>query len=298
MSFVPGNCISTFPSIKGSVWSTLYLLPNPHLSIADIQTNKQTPITHSQTTNKNPEKMPIYTAKTFEPSSIKFAPIEKNKLGGKYVPLADVNGTKTRLTIQSPAMHLPFGISCYRERPDAEPTSYSADLSFRDMDSNENLATLFNKINELDTQLIDAAVENSVAWFGKQKSRELLEDTYRKLTKVDSSGKYAPVMKFKIPMINGKPNVQIFDVDKKPIGVDDVPKGAKVKVIADLASIWFIGSGTAWGVTFRAVQILVVSKPARLDEFAFVTEDGDEDDSPAPKESLIVSDDEDNLKFL
>jgi hypothetical protein len=242
--------------------------------------------------------MPIYTAKTFEPSSIKFAPIEKNKLGGKYVPLTDTNGVKNRLTIQTPTMHLPFGISGYRERPDAEPSSFSADLSFRDMDSNESLSTLFNKINELDTHLIDAAAENSVAWFGKQKSRELLEDTYRKLTKVDPSGKYAPVMKFKIPMLNGKPNVQIFDTDKKPIGVDDVPKGAKVKVISDLASIWFIGSGTAWGVTFRAVQILVVSKPARLDAFAFVTEDGDEDESPAPKEPMIVSDDEDSLKFL
>jgi hypothetical protein len=241
--------------------------------------------------------MAIYTAKTFEPSNIKFAPVEKNKLGGKYVPLADDNGTKTRLTIQTPAMHLPFGISGYRERPDAEPLSYSADLSFRDMDTNENLATLFNKITELDTHLVDAAVENSVSWFGKKKSRELLEDTYRKLTKVDPSGKYAPVMKFKIPMLNGKPNVQIFDTDKKPISVEDVPKGAKVKVIAEVASIWFIGSGTSWGISFRAVQILIVSKPARLDAFAFVAEDGD--DEEAPKELAIVSDeDEDNLKFL
>ena len=241
--------------------------------------------------------MAIFTAKTFDPSNIKFAPIEKNKLGGKYVPLADVNDVKTRLTIQTPVMHLPFGISGYRERPDAEPTSYSADLSFRDMDTNENLATLFNKVNQLDTHLVDAAVENSVSWFGKKKSRELLEDTYRKLTKMDPSGKYAPVMKFKIPMLNGKPNVQIFDTDKKPISVEDVPKGAKVKVIAEVASIWFIGSGTSWGISFRAVQILIVSKPARLDAFAFVAEDGDNEE--APKELAIVSDeDEDNLKFL
>ncbi|AGE56220.1 hypothetical protein PBCVNEJV1_203R [Paramecium bursaria Chlorella virus NE-JV-1] len=244
--------------------------------------------------------MPIFTAKTFEPSSIHFAPVEKNKLGGKYVPLADANGVKTRLTFQTPTMHLPFGISCYRERPDAEPASYSADLSFRDMDTNENLAILFNKINELDKHLIDAAFENSVAWFGKQKSKELLEDTYRKLTKTDISGKYAPILKFKIPVVDGKPNVQIFDTNHAPIGVDDVPRGSTVKIIADVASVWFIGSGTAWGVTFRAVQILVISKPSRLDGFAFVTEDGEDDISvsPAPKEPMVVSDDDENLKFL
>jgi hypothetical protein len=243
--------------------------------------------------------MGIYTAKTFEPSGIKFAPVEKNKLGGKYVPLADANGTKTRMTIQTPAMRLPFGISGYRERPDLEPASYSADLSFDGMDANENLALFYNKINELDAHLLDAAVENSVAWFGKQKSRELLEDTYRKLTKTDASGKYAPIFKTKIAMSDGKPNVKVFDVDKTPISIEDVPRGSSVKVIADLASIWFIGSGTNWGVTFRAVQILVVAKPSRLDGFAFVTEDGDEDVTAytAPKEPEFVSDDE-NLKFL
>ncbi|ABT15612.1 hypothetical protein FR483_N327L [Paramecium bursaria Chlorella virus FR483] len=294
--------ISTHQNIKGAFCSqrtSPHHQPSAH---KNKQTNTpETPKANNCQRTKEKQnsyiRMAIFTAKTFEPSNIKFAPVEKNKLGGKYVPLADVNGAKTRLTIQTPAMHLPFGISGYRERPDAEPTSYSADLSFRDMDTNENLATLFNKINELDTHLVDAAVENSVSWFGKKKSRELLEDTYRKLTKVDPSGKYAPVMKFKIPMLNGKPNVQIFDTDKKPISVEDVPKGAKVKVIAEVASIWFIGSGTSWGISFRAVQILIVSKPARLDAFAFVAEDGDEEE--VPKELAIVSDeDEDNLKFL
>jgi hypothetical protein len=114
-----------------------------------------------------------------------------------------------------------------------------------------------------------------VAWFGKQKSRELLEDTYRKLTKVDASGKYAPMLKAKIVMLGDKPNVQIFDTDKSPIGIEDVPRGSSVKVIAEIASVWQVGAGTLWGVTWRAVQILVVEKPNKLSEFAFV-DDGDE----------------------
>jgi hypothetical protein len=244
--------------------------------------------------------MPIYVAKTFEPSSIHFGVPEKNKLGGKYVPLTNETGAKTRVTMQFPAMSLPFGISAYREKPDADPVSYSVDLSFRGYEENENLLTLYNKINELDTHLIDTAYTNSVAWFGKQKSRELLEDTYRKLTKQDPSGKYAPVMKVKIPILNGKPNVQVFDTDKSSISIDDVPRGSTVKVIAEVASVFFVGS-TLWGITWRALQILVVEKPSRITDFAFVSEEGEVAQSPAPKELLEVSDEDDSAmaaKFI
>ncbi|AGE59708.1 hypothetical protein ATCVTN60342_274L [Acanthocystis turfacea Chlorella virus TN603.4.2] len=239
--------------------------------------------------------MPVFTAKTFEPSSIGFGPIEKNKMGGKFVPLTDANGTKTRITIQTPTMSLPFGISGYRERPDAEPLSYSADLSFRDMETDENVATFYNKIKELDALLLQTAAAKSVEWFGKKKSAELLADTYRPLTKEDPSGKYAPNMKFKIALQNGAPNVRVFDTDKTPITIDDVPRGSKVKIIAEIASIWMVGGGTMWGVTFRAAQILVVSKPASLDQFAF-TDDGD-DDTPKT-EAEFVDEDEEALKFL
>ncbi|AGE59709.1 hypothetical protein ATCVTN60342_278L [Acanthocystis turfacea Chlorella virus TN603.4.2] len=249
--------------------------------------------TISQTLKK--KRMSVYTAKTFDAALIGFGPVEKNKMGGKFIPLTNASGTKTRFTIQTPTMHLPFGISAYRERPDAEPQSYSADLSFRGMDTDDNIATFYNKIQALDAHLLDAAVEKSVEWFGKKKSRELLEDTYRPLTKVDAAGKYAPNMKFKIALQNGAPNVRVFDTDKTPITVDDIPRGSKVKIIAEIASIWMVGGGTQWGVTFRAAQILVVSKPASLDQFAF-TDDGD-DDTPKT-EAEFVDDDEAALKFL
>ena len=218
---------------------------------------------------------PIYTAKTFDAAAINFGPVEKNKMGGKFIPLTNEQGNKTKVTLQFPTMHLPFGLSGYREKPEDEPTSYSADLSFRGLVENQNVKTILDKMNALDQHLIDAAHANSVAWFGKQKSRELLEDTYRKLTKVDPSGKYAPMLKAKITMLGNKPNVQIFDTDKSSIGIEDVPRGSTVKVIAEIASVWQVGAGTLWGVTWRAVQILVVEKPNKLSDFAFV-DDGDE----------------------
>jgi hypothetical protein len=232
---------------------------------------------------------PIYTAKTFEPASICFGPVEKNKMGGKFIPIVDKNGTKTKVILQFPAMNLPFGISAYRDRPENDPMSYSVDLSFRGYETNENTLLLFNKLTEFDRHLIDAAYENSVAWFGKQKSRELLEDTYRKLTKVDPSGKYAPMTKAKVSLRNGKPNVQVFDTDKSNITVDDVPRGATVKVIAEIGSVWFIGSGTSWGVTFQALQLLVTEKPNKMSDFAFVAEDGEDDETPVSSEPMFDS---------
>ena len=215
----------------------------------------------------------IVTSKTFEPSSVCFGSVEQNSRGGRFIPIVDKNGTKTKITLQYPAMHLPFGITGYRDKPGGELVSYSVDLSFRGYESNEPVLVLFNKLNELDHHLIDVAYSNSVAWFGQQKPRRVLEETYRRLTK-DPSEKYAPLTKAKITVSNGNPNVKVFDVDKTPITIEDVPRGSMVKIIAELTSVWFVGSAS-WGVTFRAVQILVTEKPSKASVFAFVPEDDD-----------------------
>jgi hypothetical protein len=40
--------------------------------------------------------MSVFTAKTFEPSTIGFGTVENNKMGGKFIPLTDANGNKVR----------------------------------------------------------------------------------------------------------------------------------------------------------------------------------------------------------
>lgn len=231
--------------------------------------------------------MAIIPASKFVPTAARFGAVEKNKMGGKFVPIVDENGQKFRLTIQTPALALPFGISAYRERPDADVSSYSIDVSFRGFETDPKIAAFMDRMKEFDEHMLDAAVAHSKEWYGgKQKSKEILEDSYRRLVKVHPEGKYAPVMKIKIPMLNGKPNCSFFDVDKTPIGVDDIPKGATVKVICEVTQVWFVGS--TWGVTWRALQVLVASKPDRLGEFAF-----QDDDDAAVKTSLVeVEEDE------
>jgi len=231
--------------------------------------------------------MTVIPASKFVPTVARFGAVEKNKMGGKFVPIVDENGQKLRLTIQTPALSLPFGVSAYRERPDADVTNYSVDVSFRGMDKDPKIANFLDRIRELDNHMLDSAVLHSKEWYGgKQKSREVLEDSYRKLTKEHPEGTYAPVMKIKIPIQNGKPNCSFFDVDKKPIALDDIPKGATVKVICEVTQVWFVGS--SWGITWRALQVLVVSKPERLGEFAFQ----DDEDSTAAIDKLVEIDDD------
>lgn len=234
--------------------------------------------------------MTIIPASKFMSTAARFGAVEKNKMGGKFVPIVDENGQKFRLTIQTPALALPFGISAYRERPDADVSSYSIDVSFRGLDTDPKIASFLERMREFDEHMLDSAVLHSKEWYGgKQKSREVLEDSYRRLVKEHPEGKYAPVMKIKIPMLNGKPNCSFFDVDRSSIGVEDIPKGAVVKVICEVTQVWFVGS--TWGVTWRALQVLVTSKPDRLGEFAFQ----DDDDATAVGSSLVEVADEDEF---
>jgi hypothetical protein len=234
------------------------------------------------------------TTKNFYPEEIGFGPVERNKLGGKYVPLTK-NGVKARFTIQTPTMSLPFGISAYRERPDAEPSSYSLDVSFRGFDTSDLLMGFFTKIEELNAHLIDSAHTNSVAWFGKQKSKELLEDTYRNLLKKDASGKYAPIMKIKVPIVGGKPMLKVQDSSSSDLTVEDIPKGATAKIICELASVWQVG-GTSWGVTFKALKVFIVSVP-EINTLEFAN---DEDDEVNSEDIPDMVDDEADvaMKFL
>lgn len=229
--------------------------------------------------------MTIIPASKFESAAVRFGAVEKNKMGGKFVPIVDENGQKYRLTIQTPALALPFGISAYRERPEADVSSYSIDVSFRGMETDPKIAEFLERMKSFDEHMLVSAAKHSKEWYGgKQKSKEILEDSYRRLVKFHAEGKYAPVMKIKIPMLNGKPNCSFFDVDKTPITVDDIPKGSTVKVICEVSQVWFVGS--TWGVTWRALQVLVTSKPDRLGDFAF-----QDDDEDAVKTSLLEVED-------
>ena len=68
----------------------------------------------------------IQVSNQFEPSSVNFSQLKKNKNGGKSVMLS---GNKKKLYLQLPFMRSPFGLSAFTDEA-TNKTSYSLDLSF------------------------------------------------------------------------------------------------------------------------------------------------------------------------
>lgn len=228
---------------------------------------------------------PVIPASKFDPTTLKFGQPEKNRNGGKFVPIVDDAGNKIRVKVQTPTLHLPFGIAAYPPPKEGKPVqNYSLDVSFR-ADDDPRVSKFLETMKDLDEYLIDQAIQNSVAWFGKQKTREVLEDAYRPLTKAHPEGKYPPVMKVKSDLSrrDGKPVCKFFDAQTVPapgqppaeLSIDDVPPGCSVKLIMEVSQVWQVNN--TWGVTWRALQCMVVSKPTRLDAFAFQNDDEDMD---------------------
>ena len=217
--------------------------------------------------------------KNFDASKLVCGEQTKNKAGGNQVFLL-YDGSK-RIILQTPKMSVPFGVSEYVPENNTGPTKYSLDASFKGVPDDARLNRFMDTAHAIDTRMIDLAVENSKAWFGKQMSREVVEELYRPLVKPSKQPeKYAPTIKFKIrPARDGGAgmNVEAFDNKRERFDMTDFQSGSSVKCIVDFAPIWFVNK--QFGVTLSIVQLEVVSLPAgKLQGFAFHNESDDENE--------------------
>lgn len=235
----------------------------------------------------------IILANAFDPKTVTFSALEKNKKGGKviFIGIPDANGQRQRITLQTPPLALPFGVSPYTEASTGEVQSYSLDVSYRGADANPKVAEFLAKMRELDDVLLDVAVENSKEWFGKKMSKEILSEFYRKLVKDSATpGQYPPVTKFKVQLQDGMPTAKFFDEKRQQCGIEYLSKGSTVRCIVELDRIWFVNKN--FGVTWRVSQAAVATRPQRMDDFAFQADGDDdvmvtaEDDAPATAEEM------------
>ena len=138
----------------------------------------------------------IVIPKNLDVSQIKFGDVQKNKMGGNVVYLQ--YGNSKRLTIQTPMMSCPFGVSCYVDEKTGNK-KYSLDVSFKGADEDPKVKLFLEKMQELDEYLVDQCSKNSKEWLGKNQKKEVVEALYRPLVKPSKDPeKYAPTMKSKI----------------------------------------------------------------------------------------------------
>lgn len=232
--------------------------------------------------------MSVLTCAKFEPRSIQLGAVGQNQYGGAFVPFVDSTGKRVYLKIMTPPMMLPFGIT--ESKFDSD--NFYIDLSFRGIDDDPEIRELHDKMNAFDDYLLEVAVNNANLWFPKKKlpadpqlKASILDspDCHKKTVKPPNDPKWAPTMKSKARILpDGGIDCKFFDRDLKPITKDDVPKGSAVRLVIEASSVYLSNAG--WGITWRARQAQLMSRPQRLDDCAFSRVDGasPEDDAEDP----------------
>lgn len=238
------------------------------------------------------------------PKDVDVSSIEYSDLRpfGEHAKIVYLNYKGSPLMIQTPLMKLPYGLGKY---DDGERTKYSLDLSFGG--DSDKVKCLKDKLEEIDSKVLDDSVTNSLTWFKKKKqTREVSQALYSPAVKVamadgEPTDKYPPTFKAKLHYSNDKFRVLCFDQDKQPLDPDLntlVSKGQSVKAIFQLVGLWFAGS--KFGMTYEIKQ-LKLSPSTNISTYAFA-EDSDEENStqvvveePNTTQNDYVLDSEDEL---
>lgn len=219
----------------------------------------------------------IISSSNLDINKISFGDIRLNKAGGKSVPIK-FNGQPLQIRLEKSTY--PMGVNV---KENENGTSYTMSLTLKGCDPYAknragaelgNIGNLYNFLQDLQTKVLDSADANSVKWFGKTRSRSVLEDTMKQfispsVEKVNgewvASGKYPPSLKMKVPVYDGRVAMDVTDSTGKPVEVTPetigmaFPKRVEASVVV---SPGIYVSGQGFGVTWR-VSYAKVSPPQR-----------------------------------
>ena len=214
----------------------------------------------------------IQVSNNFEPSTVTFSQLKKNKNGGQSVMLSQDN--KKKLYLQLPFMRSPFGLSAFTDEA-TNKTSYSLDLSF-DTD-NEDAMTLSSKFTELDEIILNTVTENSKEWLGKSYDINVIREAlYKPLVRQGKEG-YPNTLKLKVQTNQtGDFIPEAYSSGRELIQVDQIEKGQRCMCIAEINQIWFIDN--KFGVSVRLSQVLC-GESTKLPSFAFQGLDKEQDET-------------------
>jgi len=213
----------------------------------------------------------IQVSNQFDPSTVLFSALKKNKNGGKSVVLT--RGDKKKLYLQLPFMRSPFGLSAFTDES-TNKTSYSLDLSFdNDNDEAQELAT---KLRELDEIILNTVATNSKDWLGKKYDINVIREAlYKPLVRQGKEG-YADTLKLKVQTnASGEFISEVYNSDREQISMDDIERGQKCMCIVEIGQVWFIDN--KFGVSVRLSQVLC-GESNKLPKFAFQGLDNNDDE--------------------
>ena len=219
--------------------------------------------------------------------------------------LVYVNYNGGRFMIQTPWMELPWDMSCYTEGPYPK---YSIELSFKGIDEQPELQEFLDKLNELDTKMVDIGIEKSVQFFKKKTTnREVVEGHYNPIVKVskdketgEPDGKWPSSFRVKIPFRDGKFNTKLY-TDGEICTINDPESDTKIeellvkrtraRCILQCVGIW-VASGNymcQWQLQKAELEV-----PANTNNYEFMADSEDEHDDCEDNADPVMLDDSDD----
>jgi hypothetical protein len=210
---------------------------------------------------------------------------------------AYINYDTKKLLIQTPVKAgLPYGLNVY-EKPGGAP-EYSLSISMRGYDNPDSeMGKFHNAIKAFDEFMIDEAYKNRKQWFKGVDSKEVIRAFYTPSIKIalDKQGNpapYPPTFKAKIRKINGSPETKFYNEKGVPYTVpmeELLQKGVEITAIIQCGGLWFAGG--KFGVTWRAIQVVVHKLAEKLPDFAFkgISDADAEEDTDAINDDDVLA---------
>lgn len=238
----------------------------------------------------------IISQSSLNASDVSFGDVRMNKAGGKSVPIK-FRGQNLQIRLEKATY--PMGVNV---RETDNGTTYNMSLTLRGCDpfakeragpDAGNLGGLYNFLLDLQNKILTTATEQSLKWFGKARSREVLTDIMKQFVspsveKINGewvpTGKYPPSLKMKVPVYDGRVTMDVVDHTGKnlEVDVDNItqifPKRVEASIVVS-PSIYITGQG--FGVTWR-VSYAKVSPPQRTTAADVFRDEIDEERKATP----------------
>lgn len=168
------------------------------------------------------------------------------------------------LSIQTPVMRLPFGVSNLAD--DAGEVSWSVNGAFDNYRHSPIMGDFYTFCTQVEEFVLAIAEKNSKEWFGKELSRETLAVMMNKWVRVngdaEKAAKYDPTIKISVrtKKEGGGFWAECYGVDGKPMPLDAVPKYCRASMKIKLSSIYVVNK--AFGFVWDLEWLKIVENPA------------------------------------
>ena len=244
--------------------------------------------------------MPIVKSHRLNLDLLEIADARDNGNGGKTIYLNYQGGM---FKMQTPKMTMPYNMSVYDK---GEYPKYSIDVAFRDVEEDYRVRGFHENMNDLQTEILQTALDNSKKWFSKtHKSVDVLSALFTPLVKRsidretgEPDGRYPDTMKFKLPVRDGKPGFVVTDFEDNVIENPQLEtlltKESKVQALLRCGGIWVIAG--KFGCTWTVERLRVESSSSMeggVGANFFVDDDSQDEDEDEEEEDSSDDDSDD-----